>query len=189
MPRFTIIRNGHSLGQVDAFGDRIDLGSGSECQVVIDDAAIATIHARLVRSSTLQHYRIEPMSIEPAITANGVTVSTPVDVADGAVFGVAEYVIRVDYLAGELVPLALPLVASRGESVEAPSADPESVPPTEPPTQTDPMAEVRTQPASPVNLFVPLADPPRSGKIPAWGWLLASAGIALLLGILLLIAL
>ena len=40
MPRFTITRNGHTLGQIDAFGDRIDLGSGSGCQIVIDDAAI-----------------------------------------------------------------------------------------------------------------------------------------------------
>jgi hypothetical protein len=189
MPRFTIIRNGHSLGQVDAFGDRIDLGSGSECQVVIDDAAIATIHARLVRSSTLQHYRIEPVSFEPATTATGITLSSPIEVADGAVFGVGEYVIRVDYLAGELVPLALPPVASPGESIEAPSAEPESVSPAETTTQSDLMSEVRTQPASPVNLFVPLADPPRSGTIPTWGWILAGAGIALLLGILLLIAL
>ncbi len=188
MPRFTITRNGHTLGQIDAFGDRIDLGSGSGCQIVIDDAAIAANQARFVRSSMTQNYRIEPVSPEPAIKANGVDLSAPLEIVNGTVFGIAEYLIKVDYLAGELAPLALPPAVSPEEFIEVLNAEPGSVWHAETPMGEDPMAEVPIPPTSPVNLCVPLADPPRTGNIPTWGWILAGAGIVLILGILFLIA-
>lgn len=189
MPRFTITKNGHTVRQIDALGDRIDLGSGNDCQVVIDDAAIAANQARLVRGSMTENYRMEPATPEPSIKVNGIDLSAPVEVADGTVFGIAEYLIKVDYLAGELAPLAHPLAESPEESLEFLSAEPESVWPAEPHLEKSPKAEVQIRPTSPVNLFVPLVGRPRSGKIPTWGWILAAAGIVLMMGILLLIAL
>lgn len=189
MPRFTVTRNGHTLGQIDAFGERIDLGSGSDCQVVIDDSAIATNQARFVRSSTTQKYRIEPVSPEPAITVNGINLSAPIEVSDGAVFGVVEYRIKVDYLAGEVAPSVLPTTESTEEFLDDLKSDPESVWPVESPVRDGPILEAKIHSAHPVNRIVPLVDPPRSREIPTWGWILAGAGIVLIVGILLLIAL
>lgn len=189
MPRFTITKNGQTLGQIDACGDRIELGSENTCQVVIDDPSIAANQARFVRTSIAQHYRFEPVSFQPTLTANGITLSAPVEVTDGAIFGITEYLIRVDYLAGELVPLALPPSESPEAVFEASSSEPESVWPSAPDMEAGAMTEVQLRPVSPMNLYVPLVDPPRRRTIPTWGWILAGAGIVLIAGTLLLIAL
>jgi hypothetical protein len=178
MPRFTITTNGQTVRQIDAFGDRIDLGSGSDCAVLIDGPAVAAREASLVRDSHAQNYRLEPASFE----------LVGIEVSDGTVFSIGNHQVRVDYLAGEMEPLALPPYNSPESPVGSPNIDSEAERNPEP-TAGELIAEdAPVVSTNLTNLFVPLVDPPRGRRIPSWGWILAGVGVALIVGILLLIA-
>lgn len=199
MPRFSITKDGRPIGQVEARGDRIELGSERSCQVVIDDVLIAAHQVTFSRTSQMVRYQIVPVLTGSTITLNGEVVLAPAEVADGASFSIASYMVKVDYLAGELLPLVLTYDGPRAYAVpevlpDGPSAAPsstleanaaDSTPDGQVILPTGPSRESATAD----RMFVPLTEPRRSGRIPSWGWLLAGVGILLFVEIILLIAL
>lgn len=135
MPRFTITRDGKPVSQIDAHGDRIELGSARTCQVLIDDLLISLKQAAFVRASSAEKFMVEPVSRIPAFTLDGLAVEGPVEVRDGAILAIEGYSVTIGYLPGEIVvpgaPAAAPAAGARVSSF-VPSDEPPLPPPLEP---------------------------------------------------------
>lgn len=198
MPRFSITKAGIHVGQFEARGDRIELGSERSCHVVIEDVLIAAHQVTFSRTSQMVRYQIVPVPSGSTITLNGEVVLAPVEVTDGAVFSIAGYMVKVDYLAGELLPLLLNYDEPRAYTVpgmlpDGPSAAPSSTLEANAGSAPDQQIVLPTGPspeiASTDRMFVPLTEPRRGGRIPSWGWFLAGVGVLLFVEIILLIAL
>lgn len=157
MPRFTITQDGKPVSQVDAHGDRIDLGSARNAQVQIDDLLISLKQAMFVRTTATELYRVEPTSRIPAFTLNGEVVEQPAEVPDGAVLAVEGYRIRIDYLPGEIATQAPPATAR-----PAPPLTPQ--PPLPPPLEPDlPPPLEASQPGTPSAATSPGMTAPSTG--------------------------
>lgn len=140
MPKFTITKDGRAVAQVEAHGDRIELGSARTCQVIIDDLLISLKQAAFVKSPGGTTYAIEPVSRVPAMTVNGVPLSDRADIADGSVVGIEGYTITINYTVGEMgakppAPAELrpsPPPQFAGDPPLPPPLEPELPPPLEP---------------------------------------------------------
>lgn len=131
MPKFSIAKDGRPVGQVDAHGDRIELGSARTCQVVIDDLLISLKQAAFVKSPGTGQYVVEAVSRVPAFTLNGIVVEQPTEVPDGALLGIEGYSIKIEYLPGERLT-ASPAQAVRSVTPIPPMEEPPLPPPLEP---------------------------------------------------------
>ncbi len=181
MPRFSITRNGQPVSQIDAHGDRIELGSARTAQVVIDDLLISLKQAALVRASTADRYKVEPISRIPAFTLNGVAVEGPVEIPEGAILGIEGYQVRIEYLPGEVLGVA---ASAAPVQPMAQSAIPASQPPLPPPLEPDlPPPLESSQPSAPAVATTPSisapagpADMERTVFVRRVGRLVATAG-------------
>lgn len=155
MPRFTITKDGKPIGLVDAYGDRIELGSARTCQVVIDDLLISLKQAAFARNSSNALYQVEPVSRVPAFTLNGTVVEGQMEVTDGAQLGIEGYVVKIDYLPGDIVsasppplqPAPLPVSSLRDVPLPPP-LEPDLPPPLEPTVPSTPSPAAVTTPVS-----------------------------------------
>jgi pSer/pThr/pTyr-binding forkhead associated (FHA) protein len=165
MPRFTITRDGKPIGQVDAHGDRIELGSARTCQVLIDDLLISLKQAAFVRSSTADNFHVEAVSRVPAFSLDGQVVESPVEVRDGAVLTIEGYEIAIAYLPGEVVnaSASAPAPAAGGQVRSyAPAVEQPLPPPLEP--ELPPPLEASQPKIAEVTVTAPLAAPPSTPK-------------------------
>ena len=157
MPRFTITRDGKSVSQIDAHGNRIELGSARTCQVLVDDLLISLKQAAFARGSNSEKYMVEPVSRVPSFSLDGVPVEGPMEVREGAVLTIEGYTITIGYLPGEIVSASAPMPAAPVGSVRAEVIRPPDDPPLPPPLEPDlppPLEE-----SHPKVTPVPVADP------------------------------
>lgn len=186
MPRFTITRDGKPIGQVDAHGDRIELGSARTCQVLIDDLLISLKQAAFVRSSTADNFHVEAISRVPAFSLDGQVVESPVEVRDGSVLTIEGYEVAIAYLPGEVVSASSPVspgvgqVRSYAPAVEQPlppPLEPDLPPPLE--ASQPKIAEVTVTAPQPMPVSPPksdTADMDRTVFVRRVGKLVATAG-------------
>jgi pSer/pThr/pTyr-binding forkhead associated (FHA) protein len=163
MPRFTITRDGKPIGQVDAHGDRIELGSARTCQVLIDDLLISLKQAAFVRNSTADNFHVEAVSRVPAFSLDGQVVESPVEVRDGAVLTIEGYEIAIAYLPGEVVSASAPVSAAGGQVRSyAPAVEQPLPPPLEP--DLPPPLEASQPKIAEVSVTAPLVAPVSTPK-------------------------
>ncbi len=134
MPKFTIAKDGRIVGQIDAHGDRIEMGSARTCQVQIDDLLISLKQATFVKPAGSSSYFVEPVSRIPVLSVNGIPLTDRTEISDGALLAIEGYTITVNYVAGEFgaTPAGAAVVSPRAVASVTPANEPPLPPPLEP---------------------------------------------------------